>query len=319
MAYYPQTLSLFRPPIKTTSTSYSLLWDNHAELYSLYSGVIADHSVKIKAFTSTTRTPVWRFISRGGHDFGTDHGLRLKISFTAAITGTGGIFYIVNGATTVSDGIANTTAIQSLTITPETANETWTIDLKADAASTITIKAWSAEWVGTDEKTLFPSGWRRGSSDWKATNAPIHTEGVGRLIKGPSAIATDRPICVFAHFARLGEIVSDEFEFAKTKSAEEQIWGATFKNYSTMVGRGMIPKCDTVPRLYTIDWYLEASSVTVDAQIKIGGRIINITTAGGWGTATMELTQAEHPISVVINPQANNSAYFQAVQVFRGI
>jgi len=313
MPYVPQTLAQFRPPIAADGTAYARLWDNHDELYSLYTGVIGDHSA---APVATPAGPLlvntWRFTSRGGSDFGTAAGLRVKLTVVATATGTGGVVQLANAATAATVAVSGVLATYTVTVTPETADEQWLVNVTVNAASTVTIHAWSAEWVATPSAALFPSGWRRGAATWKAANAAINTEGFGRLTKGPVAIAKDRPICIFAHFARIGQSL-----LTKTKGRLEQLWGRYDQDYQETAARGLMPRCDTRPRTYTVDWYLRSTGAGT-ATIRIGGQVIAVATPNVWGTATFTLTQADHEFTVGVTAAVSQTTYFEALQIWRG-
>lgn len=314
MAYVPQTLRDFRPPIPTDGVGYDLLWDNHDELYETYTGVIAQHSEKPTAFTTTTEVDSWRFTSRGGADYGASAGLKLRLTILVATTNTGGTVRLKGGAATITQAVTGGLTAYTMDATPNAANDTWIISLQCNVhspAASITVHAWTAEWLPVLDGTPFPSGFRRGDALWQTADYPVHTEGFGRLIRGPSAIARDRPVCVFNHFARIGINIS-----GLGKTGFEQYWGAYNQAFQDTVGRGRIPRVDIRPRPYRVDWYMRSSGSST-GQILIGGRSIAVSTPNAWGTTTLEFTQGDHEIRAAILPLASTYAYFEAIQVWR--
>jgi len=314
MAYVPQALLDFRPPIPADGTGYALLWDNHDELYTTYTGAIAQHSEMPANFTTTTETNRWRFTSRGGADYGASSGLRLRLTVLAETTNTGGTLRLKGGASTVTQALTGGLTTYTLDATPTSADEQWLISLQCNVhspAATIKVHAWSAEWLPTLDGTAFPSGYRRGDALWKTADYPVHTEGFGRLIRGPSAIARDRPVCIFNHFAPIGIDIS-----AFVKYGLEEYWGRYDQTYQDTAGRGRIPRADTRPRRYRVDWYLHSSGSST-GQILIGGRAIDVPTANAWGTATLEFGQGDHEIRAAVLPGTTTGAYFEAIQVWR--
>jgi len=314
----------FRPPIAANSSAYTTLWDNHAELYALYSGVIGDHaSGDTPLTTQLAFKALWRFTSRGGADFSATTGLKLKLTILATASGgapgsTSGTIGITDSGPIASvnilvPAVSGDVSTYTITVNPLSVDAKWEIGHTVVTGRTITIWAWSAEWVGTDGNRAFPSGYRRGAANWKAANAPISTEGFGRLMKAPSAIATDRPCCVFSHFAAVGVA----FGAPKTKEILEQLWGAYSGDYQRTAGIGLIPQCDSQARTYTVDWYFRSTGASV-AKILIGGLEIAVPTQGVWGSATFTLSPGEHEISVAITPLVGQGAYFEALQVWRG-
>ena len=316
MAYSPQTLANLVPPIATTASGYTTLWDNHDELYAAYTGMVAHHMPKEAVWSSTSKTSVWRFRSWAGFDWlpwsGSSQGLRLRLKVLATGTGSGGTVHLTSPTTSGSVAISGARAVYTIDVDPDDEHQEWTIDLEAaGAGSDITVHAWSAQWLPVRGNAQFPSGYRQGWSGWKAANAPVHTEGIGRLITGPAAIANDRPCCVFQHFAKIGETLS-----SKTKGGLEEVWGREDQDFLDTAGRGLLPRCDVRPRKYRVLWYLQASA-SGTGSITIGGQVIDVATANAWGSAQVELTQGDHSILAQVNPGTSEQAYFEAIQVFR--
>ena len=177
MAYSPQTLANLVPPIATTASGYTTLWDNHDALYEAYTGMIAHHMPKEAAWTSTTKTSVWRFTSWCGFDWlpwsGSSQGLRLRVKVLATGTGSGGTVFVTGTATSASASVSGARAVYTIDVDVDTEHDQWTIDLQAAAASTITVHSWSAQWLPVRGNAQFPSGYRQGWAAWKATTAPV--------------------------------------------------------------------------------------------------------------------------------------------------
>ena len=315
MAYSPQTLTNLVPPIATTASGYTTPWDNHDAIFEAYTGHIATHMPKEYAYTSTSKASVWRFTSWCGFDWlpwsASSQGLRLRVKVLATGTGSGGTVFVEGSTYSASAAVSGARATYTIDVQVDTEHETWTIDLQAAAASSVVIHSWSAQWLPVRGNAAFPSGYRQGWSGWKAANAPVHTEGIGRLITGPTAIAADRPACVFGHFAKIGFTLS-----GKTKGQLEEVWGREDQDFSDTVGRGLLPRCDVRPRKYRVLWYLQASA-SGTGSITVGGQVIAVSTANAWGQAQIELTQGDHAVLAQVNPGTGEQAYFQAIQIFR--
>jgi hypothetical protein len=253
---------------------------------------------------------VWRFTSRGGADCAQNLELRLTVFVEG--TGTGGTVKLVGGTSAVAATIAAGTASYDIDATPAAADEQWIITQQAAVGGTVKVLGWTAHWLPSASSASYASGWRAGWSGWYANDAPVHTEGIARLVGGPSRIARDRPICIFQHFARIGVDIS-----GFVKVGFEEYWGAYDRDYQEVVGIGRIPRADIRPRTYRVDWYLRATSGSFTAQITIGGQAIDIPSRNAWGSAVISLSPGDHPLFASISPDAGEQAYFEAIQVWR--
>ena len=309
MAYIPSPLTFFVPPVDANGGGYEQAWLNHAELYDLYEGAVATHTPLPATYSSTVEVDVWRFTSRGGADCAQNLELRLTVFVDA--TGTGGDVKLYGGTSAVGVSCPAGTAAYDIDATPAAADEQWIITQAAAVGGTIRILGWTAHWLPASSSAAYASGWRAGWSGWYADDAAVHTEGIARLVGGPSRIARDRPICIFQHFARIGIDIS-----GFVKGGFEPYWGAYDRDYQQVVGIGRIPRADIRPRTYRVDWYLQATGAAT-AQITIGGQAIDISTPNAWGTAVISLTQGDHPVFASIIPDTGEQAYFEAIQIWR--
>jgi hypothetical protein len=309
MAYVPIPLTFFVPPIDANGAAYEQEWLNHDELYDLYEGAVASHGAVAVAYSSASEADAWRFTSRGGAD--SAQNLQLRLTVLAEATGDGGTVKLVGGTSPVSVLCTGGLAEYTIDATPAAANEQWTITLQAEVGGTVKVWAWTAHWLPAASSAAYASGWRAGWSGWYADDVAVHTEGIARLVGGPSRIARDRPICIFAHFARIGINIS-----GFSKVGFEEYWGTYDRDFQEVVGIGRIPRADIRPRTYRVDWYLRATGAAT-AQLTIGGQAIDIATPNAWGTATFSLSQGDHPLYASVMPATGQQAYFEAIQIWR--
>lgn len=325
MTYTPQYLSNLVPPIATTTGgAWQRVRANHDQVWIAYEPPVAQWAGISFFTTSTSAEDMFRFVSRNGADYATGtppRGLQLRVELLVKRTNGAalpGVVSLLGGAATVSGNVTATSYTKlTLTATPATSDETWTIQAQAAAGDTVEICAMVAYWQPTSSTgpRTYPSGFRRAESDWDTTDRPISTELAGRLLDGPVCVAKDRPACVFSHLWRAN---TDDGSFSKSIFMFQDVvaWGVADATYRVQVGRGRIPRADIRSRPYVVTYFLR-SSTSATGSIAIGASTYPVT-ANGWGSFQVELGPVDVDITASVDAVgAGQWAYFESVQVWR--
>lgn len=325
MTYNPQVLNTLLPPINTTAGGgWQKVRANHNEVWIAYEPLIAQWAGS--PFFTTTAGAVenmFRFRSRNGADFATGsplRGLQMRVELMARRTNGGALTAVVSlagGATTVQVNLTSTTFTKlTLTATPANDDEEWTIGALAALNDSVEISGLVAYWQPTTSPgtRAYPAGFRQAENQWDATNTPISTELVARLLDGPVCIAKDRPVCVFCH---LWKADTDDGSFVKGSQVQDlAAWGVADSTQQVMVGRGRIPRADIRSRPYIVTYFLRSSG-TASGTITIGASSYPVQ-ADAWGSFQVELGPIDVDITASISATSVGEwAYFESVQVWR--
>ena len=225
---------------------------------------------------------------------------------------------LAGGAATVQTNLTSTTFTKlTLTATPATDDEEWTIGALAAAGDSIEISGLVAYWqpTATPGTRFYPSGFRQAESTWDTTDLPISTELAARLLDGPVCIAKDRPVCVFCH---LWKADTDDGSFSKAAGLVQDLtaWGVADSTQQVMVGRGRIPRADIRSRPYIVTYFLRSSG-TASGTITIGASSYAVQ-ADAWGSFQIELGPIDADITASVSATGVGEwAYFESVQVWR--
>jgi hypothetical protein len=326
MTYTPQYLSNLVPPIATTTgAAWQRARANHDQVWATYESPVAQWA-GMPFFTTVTGADenLFRFRSRNGDDFATGaplRGLQLRVEVFARRTNgavLAGQISLKGGAATVTASISALTFTKvTLTATPATADEEWTVSALAAAGDIVEICALVAYWQPTSVPgaVLYPSGFRTAEASWDTTDRAISTELAARLLDGPVCIAKDRPACIFSHLWRAN---SDDSSFSKMPwlSQDLIVWGVSENAERVMCGRGRIPRADIRSRRYVVTYYLR-SSVSATGSIAIGASSFAVG-ANAYGSFELELGPVDVDITASVDAVGVGEwAYFESVQVWR--
>lgn len=322
MSYQPQYLSNLVPPIPTKMPGLSA-WQrvrgNHQQLFRYYEPTVAQWAGDPLQSSSGLDENLLRFRSRNGADFAVGGvGLELRVDIVARRVGSSGlpsVLSVSGGAALVQTNVTSPTfATHTLTATPASDDEEWTINGLAGAGDTLEVGSMVAYWVATAPGTrAYPSGFRQAETAWNKDDIAVSTELAARLLSGPVCIAKDRPACVFSHLWRANTTGA---AFAKYGDVDYSAWGVESAPDVVMVGAGRIPASDIRPRPYIVTYYLR-SSASSTGTIRIGAAVYPVT-ANGWQSFQVELSPIDVDIIATIDAQAPGEwAYFESVQVWR--
>ena len=323
MTYTPQTLTALVPPIPARATTGVSAWQqvlaNHNDMFAAYEPTVAQWGGKpFATLTTGSDETLFRFVSEKGADFAVGGvGLSLRLEVFARRT-NGAVLpaalTLHGGAAAVTVSVASTVMTKyTLTATPASSYETWTISALASPLDVVEVGSWVAYWVATAPGTrAYPSGFRQITSFWNAANRAVSTEVTARALNGPVLVARDRPVCVFSHFWRAD---SSGSSFGKVQ--EQSAWGVSVSDLLTqVVGRGRIPKCDARPRRMVVTYYMRAASNVTIGYLTIGANVHEVT-ANTAGAFEVELGPGDADITATIGYVGALWAYFERVQVWR--
>ena len=301
MTYDPQSEDAFRVGLLTArgdGSTWPTLLDNDARTYELTTPGLEVNV--LPSFSALGRT--YRFRMRGNAD---DCDVQVDVR-AAAVSGPHDVDIATGVTSTVNvttdawygDAINATGQIQNVVVAVPTIG-----------SGTVQIQAIRAHFVGVPPVagTLYASGYRRIGARWKASNAPIATGQLSRILSNAARVAIERPVCVTAH-------VSDCEEAISGKSSVH--WGVEDSAAWATVGRTKVPRVDNSLRVYTVDAYTVESSSGGQYRVNIGG-VEETWTGTGWHSWTVRLGPGPHDVRASILPGASNEASIRTLQVWR--
>ena len=323
MSYSPQYLSNLIPPIPTKMASgsgWQRVRANHGQLFRYYEPTVAQWAGNpLETLTTGASEDLLRFRSRNGADFAVGGvGLQLRVDVMARRTNgaaAAAVLSLAGGTALVSANVSGITfAKVTLTATPTSDDEEWTITGLASAGDSLEVASMVAYWVSTAPgNRAYASGFRQAESYWDKDDVAVSTELAARLLNGPIAIAKDRPACVFSHLWRVNATAS---AFTKYGDVDYSAWGTEEATEAVVVGQGRIPCSDIRPRPFIVTYYLR-SSASSTGTIRIGAAVFAVT-ANNWQAFQVDLPPVDVDIVATVNSQAAGEwAYFESVQVWR--
>ena len=324
MSYQPQYLSNLVPPILTKAPSLSA-WQrvrgNHGQLFRYYEPTVAQWAGIAFESSSGLDETLFRFRSRNGADFAVGGvGLQLRVTILARRVGSSGlpsVLSVSGGAAVAQVNVTSPTfAVHTLTATPASDDEEWTISGLAGAGDTLEVCSMVAFWFATAPGTrAYPSGFRQAETAWNKDDIAVSTEFAARLLDGPVCIAKDRPACVFSHLWRAD---TDDSSFVKSGNLDQDViaWGVADSTMRMLVGRGRIPRADITSRPFIVTYYLR-SSTAATGSIAIGAATYAVT-ANAWQSFQVQAGAVDVDIIATVDAVgAGQWAYFESVQVWR--
>lgn len=300
MAYSPIDDADYRAPIAGTASIWQSLIDNDREVYALYAPGLEVNPKK----SASALAREYRFRWYGNVD---------RAQLTVGVRAVG-----VTGPHNVS---VETPGYDSGTLSVST--EQWysdTLDVGSPVQEVVVssaalgggtlaytgIRAYLAPAAAST--TRYASGYRKTGVLWYGAGYPVPSEIVSRLRCNPIFLARDRPVCVFAHISDTQATVS-----AKTP----EVWGAHNTVQFSRVGGGIVPRCDTSPRVYTVDAYTtESAPGTGTFAAQIGGTY-HEWQGVGWHSWTVR--EGAGPLEVwgSVLPGNGNGAAIRSLLVWR--
>jgi hypothetical protein len=318
MSYDPQDLEALVPPIQTAGVTspWRICIANHDELYTLAETPVASWHGEPLVSPVGVEQDMLRFRSARGYDYlvgGQGIQLRVQVIAYSTTAGLGGDLKLYGGASTTSVSVSGTApALYTLTATPDSSDDIWTLALAPAATKELVIISMVAFWVAATPGTrAYPSGWRQTVVANASTQYPVHTELAARLLNGPVFIARDRPVCVFSHLWPV-DVSGGSF----SKYGSWAAWGVVGNTEPVIAARGRIPSSDVRTRPYLVDYFLRTSNGT-GGTLRIGATDYPVT-ADTWGSLQVELGPSDVDITASIDAcGAGKWAYFETIQVWR--
>lgn len=313
MSYVPQDVEDFVPPFASNNGVLDGVWANHNEIRDAYEQHIAAFTGRYQ--TNAADTLLWRFTQKGNKGLG-------DVVAEVRYVSPGGDFDLElrNAANSVSNVVSITgaaTATATLTVTPLSSDDDYEIRITRTAGATVL--SIDAIQVYCTAPTVPGSidDWENApaTNPWLVTDAAVAVEHMTRLLNGPTALAKDRPHCLFSHIrpTRALDLVKAEPDFAEW--GREAVAGDADQVQQAGYGAVLIdaPRSRTV----TVDAYVLADdAVNTSAILRIGGWTWQ-PTPNQWDSTTVELAQGLHEVVATVATESGEAAVWHVIQVWR--
>lgn len=314
MTYSPQDPEVFVPPFSPSNGVLAGLWDNHAEMPGGYWQLVASSGHKVTTTDAVTYT--WELKQRNNAGLAT---VEVHMVIDAPGTGVWDMVLSNSGATATDTVSTSGSGEQDLiaTITPTTASDTYTLTLtRASGSGSATVLGWSAYSANPSAVGSIPNYVPKpGTNSWMTSGYPVAVEHIERLLRGPGAVAADRPHCLFSHCI-------DDSTLAKSKNSPDfSLWAvlgtATSAARADQTGYGAVLIEDERARDVRVDVLVDADTPgSTDAYLRIGG-IEWAPSTSGWSSTTITLGPGVHDVIGSLAVADGDAAVFLTIQVWR--
>ncbi len=306
MAYAPLEPDVLVPGILGTTEYWQDICDNLDEVYAEYGPIWAMGFPEIQsAAGSWTAVAHWVMPANDDNE---DVALKLRWYVSGGATARARMTVGATTSSTISTTSATVTD-GTCTLTPSGSGTTRSCYLEVQIQSGAgTCFVDSLSFYGTPSSPsggVLSSGYARTAAQWYATDEPIASERVERLLNGPRLIAIDRPAGVLT-------IMGDAS--AATGRARME---TSASDYVT-VGRGMLAWPDTSTRTYRFAVRLaDDAGGTPAAMIRVGPYELEVS-GSGWQQTTQDLDGTIKPVEVLLKKSAGSGNVFvHTVQILR--
>ena len=316
MTYVPQSPEDFVPPLAPNNGVLEGLWDNHAELPDAYWQHVATSNHMVR--TVDGNTYAWEFRQRGNAGLA---AVELHMVIDVTSTGVYEVSLSNVGAAVSDSGFTSGSGVQDVIIgvTPDSADDAYVITVQRVSGSN------DADVLGWAVYSAFPSAPEAipnyvetpASNPWLTSGYPVSVEHIERLLRGPGAVAADRPHCLLSHCI-------DDSTLSRIKlpvSPDFRHWGVLGTSGSAarldQCGYGAVLIEDERPRQVRIDVLIEADFPgNVDPALRIGG-VEWVPAVGVWSSTAITLGPGLHDVIASLAVADGESAVWRTIQIWR--
>jgi hypothetical protein len=282
MAYVPLDPAALVPGILGTTEYYQDIADNADEVYQDYAPTIAEGLLDVQVTSGSFVTVAHWVMPYNVDDSDIITRFRWRVSGGATAEAQVTIGATTTAATSTTSA---TTTNGNRTATPVYAAHPTECYLEVRISSgsgTVFVDGLLCYRVpGAPAAGALTSGYARTDGQWYATDEPISSERVARLINAPRLIARDRGACLVC--------AMDDSQAAGTRAK----WSTTASTW-TQVARFVLLPYDTVTRDYRVSVRLRSTSTpNPSALVGIGAQQVQLDgTTDGWYHGTLTLPPA---------------------------
>lgn len=308
MAYSPLEPDALVPGIAGTTEYWQDVADNADEVYEDYAPTIAGGLLDVQSTSGSFVVVAHWVMPHNADNVDVITRIRWRVSGGATAEARVTIGATTSAATSTTSA---TTTDGSRQVTPAYAAHPTECYLEvriSAGAGTVFVDGLLCCLVATAPAGgTLASGYARGDAQWYATDEPIPSERVERLIDGPRLIARDREACVVC--------AMDDAQAAGTRAK----WSTSAATW-TQVMRIVMFAADTVTRTYRVSARLRSTAApNPSLLVGIGGQELQLDGAtDGWyhGTLTLPPSVLLGTVSVKLDG-AGGYAIVDTLQILR--